>query len=169
MTMDSPQLRDLAIAELQSLLGSEPKLARGFAQLAKAARSPTLKRFCHEGVSYTERRAERIRQALTALEAPLKARPSKAMPGLVADAVAASRLFRGEPVARDAAILTAVERISHYGLASYTSIDRYLRAIAATKARRLLIPSTKEKREAIGEMSRMARHKIIARLRSKRI
>lgn len=166
--MANPNLRELAVIELQSLLGSEPKFARGFAQLAKAASSPTLKRFCREGVSYTQRRIERLRQALTALEAPLKARPSKAMPGLVADTVTASRSFRGDPAARDAAILTAVERISYYGLASYTSIDRYLRAIAATKARRLLIPSTKEKRDAIGEMSRMARHKIIARLRSER-
>lgn len=166
--MEKSNLHELAITELQSLLGSESKLAHGFAVLAKNATSPTLKRFCREGVSYTRRRIIRLKGALKYLDAPLQLKPSKAMPGLIADALKASRSFSGDPAARDAAILTSVERISHYGLASYTSIDRYLRAIAATKVRRLLIPSTKEKRDAIGEMSRMARHKIVARLRSKR-
>lgn len=163
--MKKPPLRELAVFELQSLLASEPKLAKGFATLAKNATSPTLRRFCREGVRYTQRRVTRIKDALKHLGAPLTSRPSQAMSGLIADAVKASRSFSSDKAARDAAILTAVERISHYGLASYTSVDRYLRAIHATEARQVLVPSTKEKRDAIGEMSRMARHKIIAQLR----
>jgi ferritin-like metal-binding protein YciE len=163
--MENPNLRKLAIAELQSLLGSEPKLARGFAQLAKSSTSPTLKRFCRQGMTYTQRRVTRLKDALKSLDAPIKSKPSQSMPGLVADALKAGRSFPDDTSARDAVILTAIERISHYGLASYTSIDRFLRAIHATETRRVLIPSTKEKRDAIGEMSRMARHKIIGQMR----
>jgi hypothetical protein len=65
-------LRQLAVSELQSLLGSEPKLVRGFARLVKQATSPRLRKFCREGVEYTERRVERVREVLELLEAPVK-------------------------------------------------------------------------------------------------
>ena len=40
---DQDALRQLAVSELQSLLGSEPKLVRGFARLVKQATSPRLR------------------------------------------------------------------------------------------------------------------------------
>ncbi len=160
-------LHALAVSEMQSLLGSEPKLARAFARLARRASSPELKKFCREGVDYTERRVERVRQALELLEAPRQPRASAAMPGLIKDALAAGRSFGRDRQARDAAILAAIERISHYGLASYTAIDRFLRGIDNARARRLLVPSTREKRDAIGEMSRMARRKLLPPIRKR--
>lgn len=154
-------LRHLAVNELQSLLGSEPKLARAFAKLAKQASSPALKTFCREGVEYTERRVQRIEQALALLEAPAKPRASAAMPGLIEDALAAGKSFGKDGQARDAAIMAAIERISHYGLASYAAIERFLGSVADAKVRRVLSPSTREKRDAIGEESRMARRTLL--------
>lgn len=164
---DQDALRQLAVSELQSLLGSEPKLVRGFARLVKQATSPRLRKFCGEGVEYTECRVERLREALELLEAPVKPVASQAMPGLIADAVAAGKSSNGDREARDLAILTAIERISHYGLASYSSIDRFLRASGETKARRVLAPCIKEKREAIAEMGGMARGIFIPPLRQR--
>jgi hypothetical protein len=68
----------------------------------------------------------------------------------------ARRPTRSKSAETDVAVLAAIERISHFGLAIYTTIDQYLRLAGSLAVRRLLIPSTKEKREAIGEMSRMA-------------
>lgn len=164
---DRDALRQLAINELQSLLGSEPRLVRGFARLVKQAKSPRLRKFCREGVEYTERRVERLREALDLLDAPAKGRGSQAMPGLIADALAVGRSFGGDSDGRDAAILAAIERISHYGLASYTSIDRFLRASREAKARRVLSLCIKEKREAIAEMAGMARGIFIPPLRKR--
>ena len=89
------------------------------------------------------------------------------MPGLIADALKAGNSFGGDGQARDAAILTAIERISHYGLASYVSIDRFLRASREPKARRILAASIKEKRDAIAEMAGMARARFIPPLRKR--
>jgi hypothetical protein len=79
--------------------------------------------------------------------------------GLIKDAKRAAA--RSKSAETDVAILAAIERISHFGLAIYTTIDRYLRMAGIPEARRLLVPSTKEKREAIGEMSRMARKRLL--------
>jgi ferritin-like metal-binding protein YciE len=82
--------------------------------------------------------------------------------GLIKDAKRAVATTKSAET--DAAILAAVERISHFGLAAYTTIDRYLRLADIPEARRILVPSTKEKREAIGEMSRMARKRLLPRV-----
>jgi hypothetical protein len=103
---DQDALRQLAVSELQSLLGSELKLVRGFARLVKQATSPRLRKFCREGVEYTERRVERVREALELLEAPVKPLAPGAMSGLIADAIAAGRSSAGDDEARDLAILT---------------------------------------------------------------
>jgi ferritin-like metal-binding protein YciE len=167
MAKNRDALRQLAISEMRSLLGSEPKLAAGFARLAKLASSPVLRKFCREGVTYTEQRVERLRQALVYLKVPATVRQSKAMPGLIADALAAGKSLDGDRQRRDLAILTAIERISHYGLASYISIDRFLQFCLEGKARRVLASSIREKRDAIGEMSRMARKQFIPPLRNR--
>jgi ferritin-like metal-binding protein YciE len=165
--MNHDPIDDLAIAELQGLLRSERHLAEAFGWLATKATAKPLKKLCREGVTFTERRLERILEALRELNAPPRPRETKGIDGLIQDALsAASSSARGP--ARDAAILAAVERISHDGLAVYTTLDRYLRGMAMPRARRVIAPSIREKREAIGEMSRMARRRIIARLRRDR-
>ena len=85
-------LRELAVSELQTLLRSEPQLARAFKTLAAKAYHSRLKTFCREGVSYTNRRVARVRAALRALEAGQTSRPSAGLGGLIDDALRASRL-----------------------------------------------------------------------------
>jgi hypothetical protein len=65
---------------------------------------------------------------------------------------------------RDAAILAAIEPISHYGLAVYGAIDRCLDGAQAKQARKLLAPSVKEKRAAIAEMGGMGKKQVAALL-----
>jgi ferritin-like metal-binding protein YciE len=156
-------LRALAVQELQLLLGAEPHLAKAFQVLARRSKADELRTLCKEGVSYTLRRVDRVKEALRELDAPQVSRPSCGLGGLIKDArrVAA----RAKSAETDVAILAAIERISHFGLAIYTTIDRYLRLADVPNARRILAPSTKEKREAIGEMSRMARKRLLPRVK----
>jgi ferritin-like metal-binding protein YciE len=155
-------VRALAVRDLQLLLGVEPHLASGFKALSKRARSTELRMFGKEGVTYTRRRVDRLKKALTKLNAPLLSRPSAGLDGLIKDAKRAAARTRSAET--DVAILATIERISHFGLAAYTTIDRHLRLAGAPEARRLLVPSTKEKREAISEMSRMAQKHLLPRL-----
>ena len=155
--------RVMAVQDLQLLLGAEPHLAKGFKVPSKRAKSDELRTFCKEGVTYTLRRVDRIKMALKKLDAPLKPRRSSGLDGLIRDAKRAAASTKSAET--DVAVLGTIERISHFGLAIYTTIDRHLRLAGAPEARRLLVPSTKEKREAIGEMSRMARNRLLPRLK----
>jgi ferritin-like metal-binding protein YciE len=155
-------VRALAIQDLQLLLGAEPHLAKAFRGLSRRSQTDELRTFCKEGVAYTLRRVRRIQAALRKLDAPLVPRASSGLDGLIKDARRAA--VRSKSAETDVAILAAIERISHFGLAIYTTIDRYLRLAGMPEARRILLPSTKEKREAIGEMSRMARKRLLPRV-----
>lgn len=104
-------------------------------------------------MTYTKRRVRRLEAASRALGLKPQRRRSAALPGLIADAFIAAGKASAE--VRDAEILGAIEPISHYGLAVYTAIDRYLRGAQAINARKILAPSLKEKRDAIAEMKRM--------------
>jgi ferritin-like metal-binding protein YciE len=106
------------------LLDVEPRLAKGFDKLAARAQLPRLKHFCREGVSYTNRRVERLKEAFETLGVTARRRTSNGLDGLIQDALTAARKSRGPST--DAAILATIERISHFGLAAYTTIDRYL-------------------------------------------
>lgn len=158
--MSSDDLRSLAIVEIQALLAAEPKLARAFAKLRESAKSRRLKTLCREGVTYTERRARHLRQALETLEAPVRWQPTTGLQGLISDALRVAVHRRDSNEATDLAMLHAIERISHYGLAAYTSIDRCLLAAKETKARKILAVHMKEKREAIAEMKGFAADEI---------
>lgn len=155
-------VRALAIRDLQLLLGVEHHLAKAFRGLSWRSQSDELRTLCKECVTYTLRRARRIKAALRKLDAPLVSRPSSGLAGLINDAKRAA--VRKKSAETDVAILAAVERVSHFGLAIYTTIDRYLRLAGVPEVRRILVPSTKEKRDAIGEMSRMARKRLLPRL-----
>jgi ferritin-like metal-binding protein YciE len=152
----------LAIQDLQLLLGAEPHLAKAFRGLSRRSQSSELRTFCKEGVTYTLRRVRRIKAALRKLDASMVSRASSGLDGLIKDARRAAA--RTKSPETDVAILAAIERISHFGFAIYTTIDRHLRLTGIPEARRFLVPSIKEKREAIGEMSRMARNRLLPRL-----
>jgi hypothetical protein len=158
----SDTARDLAVGDLQLLLAVEPHLAEAFRALAKRCENRELRTFCKEGVRYTLKRAP-AQDGVPGARRPAVPRASPGLGGLIKDAKRAAGRTRSTKT--DIAILAAIERISHFGLAIYTTIDRYLRLASAPKARRALIPSTKEKREAIGEMSRMMRSRLLPRLR----
>jgi len=161
---DKPKeaVRNLAIRDLQLLLRAEPHLANAFRGLSRRSQCSELRTLCKEGVIYTLRRVRRIKAALRKLDAPLETRPSSGLDGLIRDAKRAAAGTKSAET--DVTILAAVERISHFGLAIYTTIERYLRLAGIPEARRLLVPSTKEKREAIKEMSRMARNRLLPRV-----
>jgi hypothetical protein len=96
-------------------------------------------------------------KALGKLHAPLMSRPFSGLGGLIKDARRAARTKRPET---NVVILATIERIPHFDLAIYMTIDRYLRLAHVPEVQRILVPSTRKKREAIGEMSSLARRRL---------
>jgi ferritin-like metal-binding protein YciE len=84
----------------------------------------------------------RIRKALRVLDAPSRAKRSSGLAKLISDAKRGSG--RKKSPANDVALLGTIERISHFGLAIYTTIDRHLQKAGAPDARRALASCIKK-------------------------
>lgn len=160
--MPESHLKKLLVAGLQDMLGADRRLVKAFPRLARAAVDDSLRKLCREGVSYTEERIARLERSLRLLDARPRVRPSPAMVGLIDEALDAVHDSTDDQ--RDAAILSSVQRISHYGRSGYWTLCAYAEALGETKAKAILVKSLKEKEEAIGEEMHLAESDIIPQL-----
>jgi len=152
-------LRDVFIAELSAALGADRQLLDAWPVLEDAASARTLKGFCAEGVDYTQERIRRLETAFAFLKVDMAAKPSDAVACLIKDATEVATAGVAGPV-RDAAILASIQKLTHYGHASYTSIVGFAETLEEDDVAILLDASLDEKGEAIEEMTDMAADEI---------
>jgi len=158
--MATEGLHDLFVSDLQYLYYADRQLQRAFPRLGKAAKSQSLQRLCREGVDYTAERLERLETIFEQLDISPRAKTSHGMKGLVEEAMEVAGKGRLTGGVRDAALLAAIQRISHYGIASYGTAAAYADAVGEKRAAKILAKSLKEKKEADEEMTQMAETEI---------
>lgn len=158
--MATESLRDLFVSDLQYLYYADRQLRKVFPRLGRAAASKSLQRLCREGVEYTSERLERLETIFGQLKISPRARTSHGMKGLLDEATQVARKGRLAGGVRDAALLAAIQRISHYGIASYGTAAAYADAVGEKRAARILARSLKEKKAADEEMTEMAEAEI---------
>jgi ferritin-like metal-binding protein YciE len=152
-------LRDLLVDELRDLYHADKQLVKAFPRLANAATDEKVRKLCEEGVEYTEERIRRLDKAFAALGTPARGKTCHAMAGLIQEA---SDTLDGDfsDAVRDAALLANIQRISHYGIASYGTVCSYAKAIGADDVAGNLAQSLREKKEADEEMTELAESEI---------
>jgi Mn-containing catalase len=80
------QLKDLLVEELEDLLHAETQLTKALPKMAEAAHNPKLRETFEKHLTQTEGQIERLKRVFELLGEKAKAKPCKAMEGLVADA-----------------------------------------------------------------------------------
>ena len=76
-------LRDLYLEQLRDLYNAEQQLVKALPKMAKAAHEPKLKAAFTKHLDETKTHVDRLKQAFELLGAKAKAKPCKAMQGLV--------------------------------------------------------------------------------------
>jgi ferritin-like metal-binding protein YciE len=156
-------LRRLLVHDLEEMLGADRLLLAAWPRLKRAATAPPLRKFCQEGIDYTQERIARLEAAFEVLGERPRRLPAPAMRALIRDAVSAARM--NPPALRDVAILGAVQRISHHGRAGYGTMAAYARRLGEGQAAKRLHESYKEKDDATKEMVAMFARTLLPRLR----
>jgi ferritin-like metal-binding protein YciE len=152
-------LRDVLVERLMDAYDADRQLLLAWPRLGSAAEADSLRRLCDEGVDYTRERLRRLERAFAELGTPARAKPCVPMAALLEAATEVACHGPPGPV-RDAALLAAIQTLSHYGHASYGSIRGFAEALAETGVVKLMAKSYKEKAEAIEEMAGMAESEI---------
>jgi Mn-containing catalase len=140
-----PVLEELLVEEMQDLLHAEGQLVRALPKMAKAANDPKLKQAFQKHLEETKGHVERLKQAFELLGAKAKAKPCKAMQGLVEEGQ--ETITEGkekEEVAADLALVAAAQKVEHYEISGYGTLRTVAEKIGQTKVAKLLAQTLAE-------------------------
>ncbi|HLT21205.1 MAG TPA: ferritin-like domain-containing protein [Thermomicrobiales bacterium] len=123
-THSHESLRDLLVDQLKDLYWAETASVQLWPRIAAAATDTKLREALDAHVGKTHRHVERLKSVFTELGLPPEGETSQAMHGLMLEAQDAITDYQ-DPSVRDAALITAVQRMEHYEMASYGTVRTF--------------------------------------------
>jgi ferritin-like metal-binding protein YciE len=148
-------LRDLFIEELQDLYSAERQIIDVLPGLAAAVTSPDLKRAFTEHLEQTTVQRERLELILKSLNVQPGGHHCQGMEGLIKEG--RERLRQDSPSdVKDAALISAAQRVEHYEIAGYGTARTYARLLGDWESERLLQQTLDEEGAADHRLSELA-------------
>lgn len=145
--MNATSLRELFIEELKDLYDAENQLIEALPKMAEASMSAELRNAFEEHLQQTRNHAQRLEQVFQFVGEKPKKGDCKAMTGLVKEGNQVIKDIDQEEV-RDAAIISAAQRVEHYEIAGYGTLRTWAGLLGHTDAEQLLQQTLDEEKEA---------------------
>jgi ferritin-like metal-binding protein YciE len=111
-------LKDVLQEELEDLHSAEEQLIVALPKMAQAAHSDELRQAIEHHLEETRGHLKRVEEALGELGISKPSEECKAMKGLIAEGEELIQMD-GDPLAKDAALIGAAQRVEHYEIAAY--------------------------------------------------
>lgn len=117
-------IEELLIEELKDLHSAENQITKSLPKLAEAATSPDLKKAFEHHLKETENQVQRLNQAFEILGIKPKDKTCDGIKGILSEG---SEMLHGTKTGeiRDAALISAAQRVEHYEMAAYGSVRAY--------------------------------------------
>ena len=135
-------LHETFLEELGTIYDAEKQLLKALPKMAQAAAHEDLRRAFEEHLEQTESQAERLEQVFEVIGEEPHARSCKAMQGLVQEAESLIKEHHG-----DATLICIAQKIEHYEIASYGSLQSWARLLGEEDAADLLEETLDEERD----------------------
>jgi ferritin-like metal-binding protein YciE len=157
--MNLDTLQDLYIHELKDLYSAEKQLIRALPKMAKAARNQELAAGFQEHLEQTKGHAQRLEQILSSHKESCRGPKCKGMEGIVAEGAEMIEEEADEEV-RDAALISAAQRVEHYEMAGYGTARTYADILSDSEGASLLQKTLEEERATDQKLTELARNSI---------
>ena len=148
-------LRELFIDELKDIIYAERALLKALPKMASNSSSMKLKKAIEEHVTVTETQIERLKQVFDLLGESDRGKKCDAMEGLIKEGEGILEETEPGPV-RDAAIISASQKIEHYEIASYGTLVAFAKTLGEDKAASLLEETLNEEKDADAALTKAA-------------
>jgi len=122
MRLDS--FEHLYVDELNDLYSAEHQLIQALPKMAKAASTPELQQAFSKHLEETKGHAEMVKQLLSTIGEKAGGDKCKGMEGLLKEGEEVIEK-RGEAEVKDAALISAAQRVEHYEIAGYGTARAY--------------------------------------------
>jgi ferritin-like metal-binding protein YciE len=153
MTVDS--IEKLFIEELKDLYSAENQIIKALPKMANAATSKELKKAFENHLRETEGQLERLVQICNIIGSNPKGKTCEGMKGVLEEG--ASMLHdAAEGDVRDAAMISAAQRVEHYEMAAYGTVRTYAQLLGQTQCAKLLDETLEEEKAADQKLTSIA-------------
>ena len=160
MSVDS--LESLFLHELKDVYSAEQQILKALPKLIKAVKASELAAALKEHLAATKVHAERLQQVLKAYDAKPGNVKCKGMEGVLAEG---DEILKEEmpPEVRDAAIISAAQRVEHYEMAAYGCLRTYAKVLGDLASAQVLQTTPDEEADADRKLTQLAEFAVNAR------
>jgi ferritin-like metal-binding protein YciE len=155
MKVKANSLHELYLEELKDLYDAENQIIKALPKMVEAASSEELQGALTEHLEVTRGQAKRLEQIFQNMGEKLKAEKCKGMEGLIKEGSDILSEDMDEDV-KDAAIISAAQRIEHYEMAGYGTVRTWANLLGETEAEELLQETLDEEKEADEKLNELA-------------
>jgi ferritin-like metal-binding protein YciE len=153
--MHNNSLKELYVDELRDIYDAENQLVKALPEMAKAATSEELRSGFEEHLEQTKEHVRRLEQVLNDLGEKAKGKKCKGMQGLVSEGKEMiGEDFEGD--VKDAALISAAQRVEHYEIAAYGTARTYAEILGEQNAVSLLEKTLEEEKETDEKLTELA-------------
>ncbi len=153
--MDIDSMKKLFVHELKDLYSAENQILEALPKMAKRASHPDLKSAFEEHHRQTQEQVKRLERIFDDLEFEPGGQKCKGMEGLLEEGKDAMEDAEEDDV-RDAAMISAAQRVEHYEIAGYGSARTYARMLGNDRAAELLQQTLDEEGETDKKLTKLA-------------
>jgi ferritin-like metal-binding protein YciE len=145
MTVNS--IEKLFVEELKDLYSAENQITKALPKLIKTATLPELKKALQNHLHETEGHVQRLEQICNMLGTSPRGKSCEGMKGVLEEGSSAlNEVVEGE--VRDAALISAAQRVEHYEMAAYGTVRSYAQLLGHTEIAELLEETLDEEKAA---------------------
>jgi len=148
-------LEELLIDQMQDLYDAEKQLVKALPKMAKAATSEELQQAIRDHLEETTNQVERLEQAFEHLQKQPKAKPCKAMRGLIDEGSEVIQEDANAPF-NDLGLIAAAQRVEHYEISAYGTAKAMAEQLGHDEIVALLEETEEEEKAADSKLSDIA-------------
>lgn len=165
MAQRDNQLAELLVDELKDLYSAEKQMVRSLPRLAKATKTPELRRAFERHLEETRGQVERLEAIGEALDVKLTGKKCVGMEGLVEEG---KELLEEDldGSALDAGLIGAAQKAEHYEIAAYGTARAHAEVLGLSKVARLLQKTLEEEGATDKKLTALAERLVNVEARS---
>jgi ferritin-like metal-binding protein YciE len=155
--MSVETIEELFVDELKDLYSAEKQITKSLPKLVKAATSPELKDAFESHLKETFGQIERLDRVFEILGKSPRGKTCNGMKGVLEEgAEVLEETEKGSSV-RDAALISAAQRVEHYEMAGYGCVREYAKLLGQKEIAQLLDETLAEEKAADSKLGQVAK------------
>ena len=157
--MKLESLHDLYLSELRDLYSAEKQIVKALPKMIEKTESPELRQALEDHLEQTTGHVERLEQVFEMHGESPKRQKCKGMEGILAEGDEMVG-HDAAPAVRDAAIISAGQRVEHYEMAAYGTVRTYAEQLGHGRAAAVLQETLDEERAADEKLTSIAKSRV---------